>query len=132
MTDMYYLANTVLGVVPSSRNPLTNRMNKYTLDYYMYGHRDELWNLVFDMDKIKQIGKQKQFNFQIVTNSVCVSILYEKPAKAWVENSEQATFNNMTYASAIDPNEKTWVAVVRRHIKSNIEENIKISNPRFH
>ncbi|XP_031639647.1 uncharacterized protein LOC116351649, partial [Contarinia nasturtii] len=132
MKDMYYLANTVLGVVPSSRNPLTNRMNKYTLDYYMNGHRDELWNLVFDMDKIKQIGKQKRFHSQIITNSVCVSILYEKPAKAWVENSEQATFNNMTYASAIDPNEKTWVAVVRRHINSNIEENIKISNPRFH
>ncbi|XP_031635510.1 uncharacterized protein LOC116348599 isoform X1 [Contarinia nasturtii] len=96
MKDMYYLANNVLGVVPSSLNPLTNRMNLYSLEYYRNGHKEELWNLVFDMDKIKQIGKQKQLHFQIVTNSVCVSILYEKPAKAWVENSEQATFNNIT------------------------------------
>ncbi|XP_031620864.1 uncharacterized protein LOC116339238 [Contarinia nasturtii] len=122
MRDLYNKLASKLKVVPRFLNTDTNRLNKYPEKYYRDHDRDGLWNLLFDVDKIKQLGKRsKQFHHQSVTNSVSVSVLYTKPERTCNENVHLQADNlvGKRYVNGIDPNEKTWLAIIRRNILMN-------------
>lgn len=120
--DLYSLVSN-LGAVEKFRNPITNRLNKRSEKSYRERPED-LWNLLFNVDKIKQLGKQKQFHGQILTNSVSVSILYVKPNETCEQNvnSLPTDLEGTKYVIGIDPNEKTWMAVTRRNVKKTVDE----------
>ncbi|XP_031635522.1 uncharacterized protein LOC116348610 isoform X1 [Contarinia nasturtii] len=143
ITDLYNKIVNELDLVPSFLNTRTNRMNKRKVKYYTQTDRSGLWNMLFDVGKINKLGKSKPFHHQILTDSVSISIMYKKPQRQ--QRPQQTTQANRgpekligkKYIIGIDPNEKSWLTVVRRNIQKTpdepaVEENIIIPNQRFH
>lgn len=138
-TDCYYLASKFRSL-PQIVNEGTGRKNNRPLKYYtdkklpnaVKGERQaELFDTLFDMDKIRKNGKQhKMFYGQIVTDSVSASVIYERGARAILYcmfSMIMAWFNNQyKNVIGIDPGDKTWMAAVRRNIQSRVEvSNVK-------
>lgn len=84
------------------------------------------WDRVFDMDKIDRVGKQKTFDFAIVTDGVAVSLCFVKPEREPISYSDdeiRQMYENMqfTFVLGMDPGVRTWNATVRKHIQSGVE-----------
>lgn len=85
------------------------------------------WNLYFDMQKILEfVHNKKQFHYQIMTDGVSATILYNKPE----EQQERITNEDLlqqyraglfVYELGIDPGMRTWNATVRRNIQTGEE-----------
>ncbi|XP_055310390.1 uncharacterized protein LOC129573626 [Sitodiplosis mosellana] len=95
------------------------------------------WDTIFNMDKIKNVGNGKTFDYAIVTDSVAVSLCFLKPECPSHEYSHEQ-INEMyengvfRFALGMDPAVRTWNATVRKHIASGVEENITIDGPKYH
>lgn len=126
--DMYNLASKT-NSLPKMKNPETERQNKQPESYYRNGNESELWELIFDINKIHRMGKDKKnFNFQFVTDSVSVSLMYMKTSTTQldpdaVDESLRNEYDQgyFEYEAGIDPGDKTWMAVMRRHIETGTE-----------
>lgn len=127
MRDMYNLAGN-MKKRPSFINEKTGRKNRMPESYYRNGHESELWDLLFNIEKIHRIGKSKKcFHYQFVTDSVSVSLLFDRiPTDEPDQNDIDASLREMyeeyfENEAGIDPNDKTWMAVTRRHIPTGVE-----------
>lgn len=135
LTDCYWLTSKCKAI-PKHINENTGRLNKTPCEYYTSKklpdevkaqRAAELFNILFDMDKIQRNGKRaKRFYGQIVTDGVAASVIYERQRhrptffcslmifiKWWM-----GLFTNVV---GIDPGDKTWLAGVRRVIRTGVE-----------
>lgn len=86
------------------------------------------WDQVFDMNKISKIGKAKEFDYAIVTDSVACSLCYMQPERAPADFSNEQIddmYENgeFEFVLGMDPGVRTWNATVRKHIQSGVEVN---------
>lgn len=84
---------------------------------------DRYWDLIFDMQKIKKIGRKKIFDHAIVTDSMSASLQFlekqrdteeksdEDVAKAWEEGEFE-------FGLGMDTGVRTWNAIDRLHFKT--------------
>lgn len=92
------------------------------------------WNLFFDMDKIKDLVKdKKQFGHQIVSDGVSVTILYDRVQQETVQIDDdeiRRRYNagEFAYELGIDPGMRTWNAAVRYDFRTGEEVIFKKSN----
>lgn len=87
------------------------------------------------MSKIKQVGGNKQqFHFQLLTDSVSVSLLFQNPKddNGSIDDEKyddrlRADWDNGYLKNILrcDPNDKTWPAVVHEGIGSEIDVSIE-------
>lgn len=84
-------------------------------------------------------NKRDTFYFQLLTDSVSVSLLFKKEKQKVIDQKtidqkliEKYEQHEYVTEGAIDLNAKTYIAFVGRNIETGDEENIKISSPRFH
>lgn len=124
--DCYALASK-WDLLPKHRNPVTRRMNRREREYYN-DRKDELWNLLFNMDKIRRIGKRlaPYFHFQIVTDGTTASVLFKKPKKesnffCLLMVFIKYMLGYFVFEIGVDPGDKTWIAGVRRNIQTKVE-----------
>lgn len=142
--DMYDVAS-VMKLLPRTKSTVTNRYSCKPRSYYKT-RASELWALFFDMQKINRMDKHNDFHWQMVTDGVAVSVLYHEPVKKNNNNSSapttvksnnnssttttvknvelrmtEADFLTNKYVIGIDPNDKTFLGVVRRDIISGQE-----------
>ncbi|XP_031618637.1 uncharacterized protein LOC116337846 [Contarinia nasturtii] len=96
------------------------------------------WNLFFDVEKIlKLVHNKKEFDSQICSDGVSVSLMYKKPKVPPVETTDdeiKAMYdsNELKYAVGCDPGMRTWNASVRRDLHTKEEVNLRISSKRYH
>lgn len=97
--------------------------------YWQYDdNRPDCWSSIFDLDKIRKIGKQhKDFYYQFVSDSVSVSLMYVKK-KRMTDGETQLKMisvdlnkGKIIYELGIDPGMRTYNATVRRTVKTNKE-----------
>lgn len=83
------------------------------------------WNLLFDMDKIRKLARNKHtFRFHMLTDGVSVSLHYNKPNREPLTSQidiirQQFEEGRVDNEIGIDPNMHTWMAVVRRDRMGN-------------
>lgn len=134
MTVCYWLTSK-LDALPKYKNPETGRLNNVPKEYYTCKtmtneqkaeRRAELFGILFDMEKIQRNGKNaKEFYGQIDSDGVSASVIYERQKRPiffcllmmWIKFI-QGLFINVI---GIDPGDKTWLAGVRRDIRSRVE-----------
>lgn len=89
------------------------------------------WNLFFDVEHMEKIASNKnEFAGQICSDGVSVSIMYKKPKVQPVEATDDEILkmyatHNFVYELGIDPGMRTWIAVVRRNIRTKEEVILK-------
>lgn len=127
------LCNTQLKHIKIDNTELTEiAMRKSQMGTYKKAdddnsvNRDDCWDSVFNLTKIKSMGKQKKFHYQFLSDSVSVSLVYIKNKSTTDANIEQQISNDFNtnkiiYELGIDPGMKTWNATVRRTISTNKE-----------
>ncbi|XP_031637902.1 uncharacterized protein LOC116350289, partial [Contarinia nasturtii] len=124
-----------LKLMPKNDNGIQLTSKEFQRDKEWY------WDKIFDMPKIKRLGKRKKmFHYRIMSDGEGVSLLYDierepfKPTdkaairKRFVENGP----DKIKKLLGIDPNEKTWNATVQRDVETGKEVNIKISSKHYH
>lgn len=77
--DLYNIASK-LKLLPRYINPDTRRYKRISREYYRE-NKDELWGLIFDMNKIRKRMNNKTFHYMLLTDSVSVSDLHDVPKK---------------------------------------------------
>lgn len=135
ITDCYWLTSK-FGAIPKFINEKTGNLNKMPIEHYTskdllidvkMERAAELFNHLFDMDKIRRNGKRaKGFYGQIVTDGVSASVIYVRQRQTTIffcllmiiAKWSKGHFVNVI---GIDPGDKTWLAGVRRHIRSRVE-----------
>lgn len=99
----------------------------------MQEYQDEFWDDFFDMPKIKRMGKRKKkFGFRILSDGVSVSLQYEMDKRIGLEVNKDHfrrmyTNGRIPYIVGIDPNVKTFMAVVRHHVDTQKEVSCECS-----
>lgn len=87
----------------------------------------EYWGLIFNIDKINQMAKDMTFDNAIVTDSLDVSLCYDKPQISCpLEFDEQ--LEDFEFVLGMDPGVRTWNATVRKHIESGVQVLFQITN----
>lgn len=88
------------------------------------------WNLYFDVEKILElVHYKKEFDCQICSDGVSVSIMYKKPKVQPVEITDQEVIrrygsdclDRFIFELGVDPGMRTWNAAVRRNILTSEE-----------
>lgn len=134
--DCYWLTSKCGAKMETFLNDKTGNFNKVKEGHYTNKKLSkeekaeraaELFDFLFDMNKIRRNGKHaKRFYGQIVTDGVSASVIYTKQPR-------QSIFSSMWIIMTmwimglfvneigIDPGDKTWLAGVRREIRTRIE-----------
>lgn len=107
------------------KNGTTNIRNLTKTEFY----KNEIgsWSMYFDMEKMLKLRKNKNdFHFQLMSDGVAVSILYDQPKQQSAEISDEDLLQLyragvFEYELGIDPGMRTWNATVRRSIRTNEE-----------
>lgn len=85
------------------------------------------WCWFFDIEKIdSQVNFKKDFAFQLMSDGVSVSVLYERPVgpTAALDDDEIRKMwlaGEFSYELGIDPGMRTWNATVRRDLRNGEE-----------
>lgn len=131
-----YLLTSKLGAMPKYINPESNRLQKLPREHFTSKklpkavkteRKAELFNYLFKMDKIRRNGKQaKEFYGQINTDGVSASVTYAKQKRSnhfWCLLMIYIKYilGFFVHVIGIDPGDKTWVAGVRREMRTRIE-----------
>lgn len=134
-TKVCYYLTSKFGALPKYTNENTGRENNVPLEYYTSKElsseqkaerKAELFGILFDMEKIGRNGKHaKVFYGQIDSDGVSATTIYER-AKRTIFFCLLMTFLKYTLeyfvnVIGIDPGDKTWLAGVRRDIRSRVE-----------
>lgn len=103
----------------------------YRTHYKNDENKDEAWNLLFDMNKIRQLRTgSKEFYHRIKTDSVSVSVSFSRPKRKGAgvsfeqikeKYNKSVDEGGYAYEVGIDPGEKTKVACVRRNLETEVE-----------
>lgn len=122
---LFYEVACKLGALKLTKGvfgkPVNISKEEYDRNPHLY------WDPIFKMDKIDRIAKNRMvFDYAIVTDSVDVSLCYQKPILPAAElTNEEIKFryenNWFTFVLGMDPGVRTWNATVRKHIASGVE-----------
>lgn len=121
---LYYQIACKLGALKIAKGvrdqPIDISKSVYNKDPAAY------WGFIFDMDEIERIGKGKDFDCAVVTDSVAVSLCFVKPERPSIEYTDDQIrymYENkwFTFVLGMDPGVRTWNATVRKHIESGVE-----------
>lgn len=99
----------------------------------MQEYQHEFWDDFFDLPKIKRMGRRKKnFSLRILSDGVSVSLQYEMKTRIGLEVNEDHlrrlyTNGRIPYILGIDPNVKTFMAVVRHHVDTQKEVSCECS-----
>ncbi|XP_031616961.1 uncharacterized protein LOC116336903 [Contarinia nasturtii] len=134
-TQFYFMACKI-GALKRRKG----KHGKINISYAEYKENPfSCWNYVFDMYKIKKLGKGKEFEFLALTDNVAVSLVYIEPIKPESIGLSWERIRHMfevlkcfVYEIGIDPGFRTWNATVRRHIETDTEENITVDAREYH
>lgn len=122
--------------IPKFTNEKTGKLNKYPKGYYTSKKLSrevkneraaELFDTLFNMDKIRRNGKHaKEFHGQINTDGVAASVLYDRPKRSnrffcLLMIYMKYIFGFFVNVIGIDPGDKTWLAGIRREIRTDVE-----------
>lgn len=93
----------------------------------MQYHQQYFWNEFFDLNKIKRMGRRKKnFRFRILSDGIAVSLQYDMVKRTGLPMNKEHLRRMyesgiIPYEIGIDPNEKTFMAIVRRDIRTGKE-----------
>lgn len=130
---------SVLKQLPKKTD--NNRRNITVVEFKARQH--EFWSRFFNMERIEEIRRgtknKKEFAFQIQTDGVSVSLLYNAVPKRRVNAEEKIhrirnnyQNNQYRYETSIDVGYNTYIAAIRRSVDSGKELNLTLKSRRFH
>lgn len=123
-THLFFEMACKLGALKLAIGATKNKVNISKDEFY--DNEVFCWDRVFKMDKINAIGKQRTFDFAIVTDSVDASLCFVKPQSDSVKFTDEQIAdmydnNSFDFVLGMDPGVRTWNATVRKHIQSGVE-----------
>lgn len=121
---LFYFMACKLGALKLAKGFFGKAKNISKDEYHR--HEFDYWNVIFDMNKITKVGNGKDFDYAIITDSVAVSLIFMKPDRPAIQQSDEEIrrmYNNgeFTFVLGMDPGVRTWNATVRKHIASGVE-----------
>lgn len=88
--------------------------------------RAKQWNKYFRLNKIKRLARAHKFHYQILSDGVAVSVMFEKKetsgsAPSFEQIKRLIKDKKIKYKIGLDPGMRTWAAYVRRCIRNGKE-----------
>lgn len=119
--DVFYRLLSEYNLLPKDDDGNKIEFKPFMTDKSWY------WSQVFDMRKINRLGKRKKsFHYQILSDGVSVSILYDVKKEEFKPIDMDVIRNKynkgeFVYELGVDPGMKTWNATTRRTIDTGKE-----------